>query len=97
MLRFQSFFEKKKIKRLRAAGNEMSDVYLVTVKWGKQVFRKVELDTSETALDFKVKLFSLTQVPPERQKSKPGLCACPRKEAENGVFFFFFFFFFSPT
>ena len=40
----------------------------VTVKWGKQVFDAVELDTTQPPLQFRTQLFSLTGVPLERQK-----------------------------
>lgn len=40
----------------------------VNVKWGREVFRDVELDTDESPLEFKVRLFSLTGVQPDRQK-----------------------------
>jgi hypothetical protein len=40
----------------------------VTVKWGKQKFENVELDTSAPVELFKAQLYALTSVPPERQK-----------------------------
>lgn len=40
----------------------------VEVKWGKEVFKDVEIDLSEPPTVFKSQLFSLTGVPPERQK-----------------------------
>jgi hypothetical protein len=40
----------------------------VSVKWGKQKFEGVELDTSAPVELFKAQLYALTQVPPERQK-----------------------------
>lgn len=40
----------------------------VTVKWGKQKFDNLELDTSDPVEVFKAQLYTLTQVPPERQK-----------------------------
>lgn len=40
----------------------------VTVKWGKQKFENIELDTAEPVEVFKAQLFALTNVPPERQK-----------------------------
>jgi hypothetical protein len=39
----------------------------VSVKWGTQTY-DVEIGGSETVEDFRVKLFSLTNVPPDRQK-----------------------------
>lgn len=44
-----------------------SSVYKVTVVWGKQNI-PVELDTGEDVGFFKSQIFSLTGVPPERQK-----------------------------
>jgi ubiquitin carboxyl-terminal hydrolase 14 len=46
----------------------MSDSVKVTVKWGKEVFKDVEVDVKEQPLAFKSTLFSLSGVPPERQK-----------------------------
>lgn len=43
-------------------------LYEVTVKWGKEKFPKVEVDTSELPEIFRAQLFALTNVPPERQK-----------------------------
>lgn len=40
----------------------------VTVKWGKQKFENLELNTSDAVEVFKAQLYTLTQVPPERQK-----------------------------
>jgi ubiquitin carboxyl-terminal hydrolase 14 len=40
----------------------------VTVKWGKQKFEDIELDTSEPVEVFRAQLYALTSVPPERQK-----------------------------
>jgi hypothetical protein len=40
----------------------------VMVKWGKQKFENIELDTSEPVEVFKAQLYALTSVPPERQK-----------------------------
>lgn len=40
----------------------------VEVKWGKEVFKDVEIDTTQPPTVFKSQLFSLTGVPPERQK-----------------------------
>lgn len=41
---------------------------LVSVKWQKEVFPDVEIDTSQPPLVFKGQLYDLTGVPPERQK-----------------------------
>lgn len=40
----------------------------VEVKWAKEVFKDVEIDLSQPPTVFKSQLFSLTGVPPERQK-----------------------------
>ncbi|CAN1286451.1 Ubiquitin carboxyl-terminal hydrolase 7 [Linum perenne] len=40
----------------------------VSVKWQKEMFQKVEIDTTQPPYVFKCQLFDLTGVPPERQK-----------------------------
>ena len=40
----------------------------VNVKWGKQKFENVDLDTTAPVELFKAQLYALTQVPPDRQK-----------------------------
>ena len=40
----------------------------VTVKWGKEVFKDVELNSEESPEVFKAQLLALTNVPVERQK-----------------------------
>ena len=40
----------------------------VSIKWGKQVFTDVELDTNEEILLFKSQVYALTSVPVEKQK-----------------------------
>lgn len=50
----------------------------VNVKWGKEKYDNVEIDTSEPPLVFKSQLFALTRVPPDRQKSK-----CPARNQKN--------------
>ncbi|RWW88629.1 hypothetical protein BHE74_00002477 [Ensete ventricosum] len=42
--------------------------HTVSVKWQKEVFPAVEIDTSQPPLVFKCQLYALTGVPPERQK-----------------------------
>lgn len=42
--------------------------YKVKVKWGKESYPDVEVDTDEAPLLFKAQLFALTGVQPERQK-----------------------------
>ena len=41
---------------------------LVNVKWGKQTFKDVEIDTSQDVTSFKTILMSLSNVLPEKQK-----------------------------
>lgn len=43
-------------------------VYTVNVKWGKETYKAVELCTDEPPEVFRAQLFTLTMVPPERQK-----------------------------
>lgn len=40
----------------------------MSVKWQKEVFPAVEIDTSQSPYLFKCQLYDLTGVPPERQK-----------------------------
>lgn len=40
----------------------------VNVKWGKEKFDAVELNTEEPPMVFKAQLFALTGVQPDRQK-----------------------------
>jgi ubiquitin carboxyl-terminal hydrolase 14 len=40
----------------------------VNVKWSKEVFSDIEVDTTQPPLVFKSQLFTLSGVPPERQK-----------------------------
>uniref|UniRef100_UPI00358E510C ubiquitin carboxyl-terminal hydrolase 14 isoform X1 n=2 Tax=Myxine glutinosa TaxID=7769 RepID=UPI00358E510C len=42
--------------------------FLVKVKWGKEKFEDVELNTDEAPILFKAQLFALTGVQPDRQK-----------------------------
>ena len=44
----------------------------VNVKWGKTELKNVEVDLSQPGAAFKAQLFSLTGVPPERQKVGRG-------------------------
>ena len=43
-------------------------VFEVTIKWGKEKFPAVTLDTSEPPEVLRGQIFALTNVPPERQK-----------------------------
>ena len=43
-------------------------VFKVNVKWSKELFSGVELNTDEPPLVFKAQLFALSGVQPERQK-----------------------------
>jgi ubiquitin carboxyl-terminal hydrolase 14 len=54
--------KRKKKKR------SMPSMMKVQVKWQKSTFDEVEVDTSQPPSLFKMQLFSLTGVPPERQK-----------------------------
>ena len=40
----------------------------VKVKWGKELFKDVELNTDEEPVVFRAQLFALTGVQPDRQK-----------------------------
>ena len=42
--------------------------YKIKVKWGKEVYQDVEVNTDEEPMVFKAQLFALTGVQPERQK-----------------------------
>jgi len=41
--------------------------FTVSVKWGKEKFPEVEIDTAEPVEVFRAQLYALTQVPPDRQ------------------------------
>lgn len=41
---------------------------LVNIKWGKEKFQDVEVNTNESPEVFQAQLFALSGVPPERQK-----------------------------
>lgn len=43
-------------------------MYKVKVKWGKETYQNVEVDTREEPMLFKAQLFALTGVEPDRQK-----------------------------
>lgn len=49
---------------------DITSAKTVTIKWGKEVYKNVTIDPSEGVDIFKMKVFSLTSVPPERQKSR---------------------------
>lgn len=40
----------------------------VNIKWGRETFKEVEVNTDEDPLVFKAQLYALTGVIPERQK-----------------------------
>lgn len=40
----------------------------VNVKWGKELFNDIEVNTTQPPIIFKSQLFTLSGVPPERQK-----------------------------
>jgi len=41
---------------------------VVEIKWGNNIYKDVSIDFNEDPSDFKARLFSLTNVPPDRQK-----------------------------
>lgn len=43
-------------------------VFVVKVKWGRETFRNIEVNTDDEPLVFKAQLFALTGVQPHRQK-----------------------------
>ncbi|CAA0821119.1 Ubiquitin carboxyl-terminal hydrolase 6 [Striga hermonthica] len=59
----------------------------VSVKWQKELFTNVEIDTSQPPYDFKCQLFLLTGVQPERQKIiiKGGLLKADADWSKVGV------------
>lgn len=42
--------------------------FKVNIKWGKELYKEIELNTDEPPVVFKAQLFALTGVQPERQK-----------------------------
>lgn len=42
--------------------------FTVKVKWGKEIFPDIEVNTDESPIVFKAQLYALTGVAPERQK-----------------------------
>jgi len=40
----------------------------IEIKWGNNIYKDVSIDFNEDPADFKARLFSLTNVPPDRQK-----------------------------
>jgi ubiquitin carboxyl-terminal hydrolase 14 len=51
----------------------------VSVKWQKQVFNGVEIDTEQPPYVFKCQLYDLTGVPPERQVSHVSFGSSARR------------------
>lgn len=47
---------------------EITSRCVVKIKWGKERYDDVEVNTDEPPEVFKMQLFSLTGVPPDRQK-----------------------------
>lgn len=47
-------------------------VYTVKVKWGKETFKDVSVNTDGDIVEFKSQLYSLSSVPIERQKIMCG-------------------------
>lgn len=52
----------------RSISNFTIFLFLVNVKWGKEMYPGIELDTAEPPMVFKAQLFALTGVQPHRQK-----------------------------
>lgn len=52
----------------KGQANRNMPVFTVNVKWGKEKFDAVELNTEEPPMVFKAQLFALTGVQPDRQK-----------------------------
>lgn len=48
--------------------NSTFSVSTVKVKWGKELYPDIEVDTGEPPMVFKAQLFALTGVEPHRQK-----------------------------
>ncbi len=46
----------------------MNRTFTVRVKWGKQIFKDVDLEEEETFDSFFATLYSITMVPVEKQK-----------------------------
>ncbi|KAF8388854.1 hypothetical protein HHK36_025534 [Tetracentron sinense] len=67
----------------------MGNLFAVSVKWQKEMFPSVEIDTSQPPLVFKCQLYDLTGVPPERQKImvKGGLLKNMSLSVTNNIFF----------
>nr|XP_020024672.1 ubiquitin carboxyl-terminal hydrolase 14 isoform X2 [Castor canadensis] len=65
-----SFAARARLASCSAAGpsRPAMPLYSVTVKWGKEKFEGVELNTDEPPMVFKAQLFALTGVQPARQK-----------------------------
>ncbi len=59
----------------------------VVIKWGKKTFDDVEIDTALPAVVFKNQIYSLTGVPPDRQKVmvKGGMLKDDSSWDETGV------------
>jgi len=51
-----------------SAASRTAAMPTVSVKWQKEVFPGIEIDTSQPPIVFKSQLYTLTGVPPERQK-----------------------------
>lgn len=68
----------------------MNLLFTVKVKWGKNVYPDIELNTDEDPLLFKAQIFALTGVQPDRQKVmlkgaqiKEGWTGVPVKQVRN--------------
>ncbi|KAL4565754.1 hypothetical protein LXL04_029857 [Taraxacum kok-saghyz] len=65
----------------------LSILFTVIVKWQKELYRDVEIDTTQPPCVFKCQLYDLTGVPPERQKivTKGGLLKDDSNWSKMGV------------
>jgi ubiquitin carboxyl-terminal hydrolase 14 len=46
----------------------LSNLVLVSIKWGKETLKDVDVDVSDDALTFKSQVYALTSVPVDKQK-----------------------------
>lgn len=64
----EHFSEKQFFELKTFISPKIINIILVNVKWGKEKFEGVELNTDESPEVFQAQLFALSGVPPERQK-----------------------------
>lgn len=65
----------------------------MSVKWQKELFKAVEIDTTQPPYVFKCQLYDLTGVPPDRQKImvKGGLLKVSGWLARGEIFHYFIY------